>query len=312
MAQADTHVCTTTCKHTCGEAGGQTQKGKPCPRPGGWGIKGMRPGTFGYCRQHDPGILALSTTEDDIDGDDLTVIQQSFVAAYCGVANGNATQAYQLANPGCTYSTAASSGSRMLKKDKIQLAIATRFKELSMGPDECLKRLTDIARLDMSSITAMRTYQVQPLQGKKGGTGPTVTVTKLGVALTKEQLEEGFGRLIKKFTVDGFGNLESVEFHDSHAALRDIARISKLYTDATPVNVNVTTNLYQGLTDEELLQRLRSVKSRMRPPRQSNPLEAVVVGGAPTNGHGLAGHASTEPLALPPAPAGNGNGATHP
>lgn len=76
--------------------------------------------------------------------DNLTLKQRKFVEAYVGAANGNATKAAKQA--GYSERSAHSVGHETLKKPEVREAIEARLAENTLGRNEVLSRLSDIAR----------------------------------------------------------------------------------------------------------------------------------------------------------------------
>jgi hypothetical protein len=139
----------------------------------------------------------------------LTLKQRQFIDAYLGPSNGNATDAARRAG----YSQPMQQGYENLRKPEISEEIDRRYSEKCMGADEVLTRLADQAR----GVGAYICTDISEAL-------PTVRV--------KQLLEDGRGHLIKsvKYTDKGACN---IEFYDAQAALIQIGRHHKLFTDRT-------------------------------------------------------------------------------
>lgn len=78
--------------------------------------------------------------------------QQAFIDAYFA-CNFNGVRAARKAGYKGSYGTLAQVASENLKKPELRAAINARFKEMAMGAEEVLARLTDIARADYGDLT---------------------------------------------------------------------------------------------------------------------------------------------------------------
>ncbi len=77
---------------------------------------------------------------------ELTLKQQRFVEAYCGVARGNGTEAARLASYEGNDVTLAGVAYENLRKPQIKSAINERLDALAMDKGEILSELSDIGR----------------------------------------------------------------------------------------------------------------------------------------------------------------------
>jgi hypothetical protein len=87
----------------------------------------------------------------------LTPREQVFVAAYCGVAAFNASEAYRLAGYGGNPASVSTHASRLVGFGRVAVAIAARVQarvaELAiMDGDEALQRISRIARGDIRQL----------------------------------------------------------------------------------------------------------------------------------------------------------------
>lgn len=84
----------------------------------------------------------------------LSARELLFVAAYCGVAEGSAAKAYELAGYKTTGGASRANASRMLTRPRIQAAVNEKLaKRLRiMGGDEALEGITRLARSDIRLV----------------------------------------------------------------------------------------------------------------------------------------------------------------
>ncbi|MDR3707491.1 MAG: terminase small subunit [Capsulimonadaceae bacterium] len=160
--------------------------------------------------------------------------QKAFADAYLGVARFNATKAAQLAGYSGSNATLAQTGSENLRKPDIALYIAARIEAGSMEAKECLARLADIARGDLS-------------EGLDDD--GNLNVAKL--------MQSGNGHLIKSIrrTPNAYGETVSVELYDKQAALVTLAKHLGLLNDRSEVAVSgaVDVNAHSEAEDIELV-----------------------------------------------------------
>jgi phage terminase small subunit len=146
----------------------------------------------------------------------LSAKQKAFINEY--LSDFNATRAAQRAGYGGDENTLAVTGSRLLRIDKVAEAIAARMQEKAMGADEVLRRLAEQARAEYSAyLTA----------------NGTVDFARL--------IADGKGHLVKgiKDTAQG----RNIEFHDAQAALVQIGKHHKLFTDKVEVEHSGTVEI---------------------------------------------------------------------
>ena len=156
----------------------------------------------------------------------LTKKQQAFVEHY--LREWNATRAAVLA--GYSEKTARSIGSENLTKPDIAAAIQARLDELKMSADEVLLRLADQARATMDDF-------IDPERGE----------VDLARAAARGKLH-----LVKKFS-RSTGKVETVtiELHDAQAALVQLGRHHKLFTDRTEIPGLDELKAYVGISPDE-------------------------------------------------------------
>lgn len=108
--------------------------------------------------------------------------------------------------------------SRLLKHPGIAEYIKERLEEHHMSANEVLKRFTDIARAKVGNVVTTK----QLPNGQKA------------LDIDPDKVLE-FRDMIRDFGFDANGN-PKVSFHDSHAALRDIARVLGMMKDGLEVS----------------------------------------------------------------------------
>lgn len=155
----------------------------------------------------------------------LTAKRQAFVDAY--LTTWNASEAARVAG----YAAPGQQGHRLLKDVEIADEVQRRVSERAMSADEVLIRLADMARGSMDDFVSFRPGVKLPL-----------------LDLEKAHAAGKFGLVKKlKYTADG-----AVEFelYDAQAALVQLGKAHKLFTDKQEVSGNVsTTNVVIYLPD---------------------------------------------------------------
>lgn len=167
----------------------------------------------------------------------LSLKQRKFVDAYLSEANGNATRAAEIAG----YKDPEQAGYENKRKQEIQAEIERRYAENTLSKNEVLTRLSDQAR----------------------GVGEFIVAHANGtISLDFARMEAaGKMHLIHAIKRTQFG--DNIEFYDAQAALRDIGRHHKLFTDRTESDVNVT--LYDHLSDAQLEQFIAEAEAGKTP-----------------------------------------------
>lgn len=150
--------------------------------------------------------------------DEFTDKQRLFVAHY--VACLNATEAAKQA--GYSPTTARQMGSENLSKPYIRAAIDAAMADATMPRNEILARLAAQARADLGDFFT--------------GSGRGV---KLDLKAAKAA---GLMPLVKKYSKTKQG--VSIELHDSQAALIQLGKHHKLWTDVQEVNGDLTVKGY--------------------------------------------------------------------
>jgi phage terminase small subunit len=191
-------------------------------------------------------------------GPRLTARQQLFVDAY--LVLWNATQAAIQA--GYSAKTARVIGSENLTKPAIKAEIDRRLKEKAMGADEVLARLADIARASVRDFYDIVTVEKDgaPVLGTDG------KPVQLAVPNMVKILQSPVAHLVKEVGHDQWGQVE-LKIHDSFAALVQLGRHHKLFTDrlkladwrdeATDAGIN-PDDLKKQLVEAAVAQALRS------------------------------------------------------
>jgi hypothetical protein len=84
----------------------------------------------------------------------LTTKQEAFIAAYLGVAHGNATEAARMAG----YKTPMQEGSRLLRNAVIAARVSQHVAEVIATADDVLRELADVAFADWREFVTVRTH----------------------------------------------------------------------------------------------------------------------------------------------------------
>lgn len=141
----------------------------------------------------------------------LTGKQRLWFESY--MTHGNATQAARDAG----YSNPDKSGPRLLKNPRIQDAIEDALRQKVMSREEALQRLSSQARAEYAEfITAVIDLD----------TGEITDYARIDLHAL---LKDGKGHLIKAITPGRYG--QTIEFYDAQAALVQIGKFYKLFTD---------------------------------------------------------------------------------
>lgn len=174
----------------------------------------------------------------------LTNKQQAFVNGY--TVDFNATQAAIRA--GYSKKTAYSIGQRLLKNVEIAQAIRQNIEEKTMGADEVLTRLADMARGDMSDLMAITTSGFTIDLTAKNENGETITNPK--TKLIKKIKQKVTTYLAKSGDGEDREVIETeLELYDAQAALVQIGKHLKLFSDPAQVSMNIDLS---SLTTEQL------------------------------------------------------------
>lgn len=163
----------------------------------------------------------------------LTPLERRFVVEYCGRARGNGTLAATLAGVKGKKPTIATRASQIRHEPQVSAAIEAWMSAHALGATELTAKLVDLAEVNPGPFVELQ----------KDGT--------LKVKLLDEQVWIAHKHWIKQLEVDPkTGQVTRLILHDSTAALRELAKILKLYSEAPTVNFNV---YLQQLSDEELM-----------------------------------------------------------
>lgn len=152
----------------------------------------------------------------------LTTKQQAFSEAYLETLN--ATEAARRAKYKGSYATLRSIGSENLTKPNIQEYIEKRLKDMAMSANEVLARLSKQARApDVTEFVQAREIYDVTFDGEKVFVG-------MGLSIDLEAIRKaGLGSQIKKISQTSNGI--AIEWYDAHAALVDLGKYHKLFTE---------------------------------------------------------------------------------
>lgn len=148
----------------------------------------------------------------------LSPKQRAFVEAY--LTTWNATEAARQA--GYSERSNRSIGSENLTKPNIRAVIEKRLDEKTMQTDEILARLTEHARGDMGDFLDIGSMGFSVDLNRAKEQGITRLIKKVKMRTTTTLSKEG----VETETHD-----IEIELYDAHAALVDLGRHRKLFTD---------------------------------------------------------------------------------
>ena len=145
----------------------------------------------------------------------------------------NGRAAYEFAGYVIPESNNSGNASKLLRHPNVRAYIQERLDAHTMDATEVLLRFTEIARSEMGDIV-----KCDPRTG--------------ALRVDNEAVIEN-SQFIKSFSFDSNGN-PKIEFHDSVAALRDLARVHSMFHDSidiggpggAPLSVNVNFVLPNG------------------------------------------------------------------
>ena len=150
----------------------------------------------------------------------LSVKHQQFVEAY--LQGATATDAYLVVYPTVSRTTAATNGWRLLRTARIAEAIQARLDQAAMPADEVLARITDHARADADDfLNADGAFDLTKARRAKR----TGLLKKLKTKTTTRMVGE---MEVKTVEVE-------FELHDAQAALGQLGKHYKLFTDRQEV-----------------------------------------------------------------------------
>lgn len=176
--------------------------------------------------------------------------------AYCGEARGNASLALKLSGfqDRKTDSSISSYGSQLARDPAIRKAIEAFMQAFAMSAAEVtwnIRDLCDVSPEPFFEVSA-------PTLDKEG------VVTDPGGKLTLKSTFDvddwaKYARWVKAIQVDPKTNqVTHIELHDRAAALRDLAKILRLFTDQPIYAFNLYVN---QMSDEELLREIMTARA---------------------------------------------------
>ncbi len=166
----------------------------------------------------------------------LTAKRQAFVDAY--LQTWNASEAARVAG----YAAPMQEGYRLLRNADIAAEVQRRVSERAMTADEVLIRLAEMARGSMDDFVSFRPGVKLPL-----------------LDLEKAHAAGKFG-LVKKLKYTDQGAVE-FELYDAQAALVQLGKVHKLFTDRQDVSAVVED---KTLDDEQRAERIAALLDRAR------------------------------------------------
>lgn len=185
---------------------------------------------------------------------EFTPQEWSVINAY--FENGmNQTRAYLAVFPDILYDSARVKASQFFAKVNVRDEIARRLRERTMSADEVLARLADMARASHQSFIKIADDGFVYFDFSNPEAKANLHLIKK-IETKRERRIEGKGEESEEWE----GEWVRVELHDSAAALRDLGRFHKLFTDKVE-NSGYSINLdWSQLTTEQII-RLRNGES---------------------------------------------------
>lgn len=175
----------------------------------------------------------------------MTLQEEKFVNAYF-FYNGNQSRAAEEAG----YSSPNSVGSRVANQPEVRAAIDRRLDEMAMPANEVLARLAEHGRASL---------------------GEFLTASGRGVRLdVAKAAKSGKLHLLKSYAKGKDG--VKIEMVDAQAALVQLGRHHKLFTDKTEITGAGGAPLFGELTDEALDRLIAEAEAK----KEAIPKEAVV------------------------------------
>jgi hypothetical protein len=166
--------------------------------------------------------------------DNLTEKERLFIEHYLTDCNFNGGKSATKA--GYSYNSRYEIAYELLRKPQIASYVKQYLEQTSIGKQELLKRLTDVARNVGSEYILLD-----------------------GSIDLEALLKDGYGHLVKEVRKYKSGKIRVV-FHDSSKALADLARIHRLIDEGLSVTVNVNERIeqdkYHGVVLSEIRQKL--------------------------------------------------------
>lgn len=192
----------------------------------------------------------------------LTFMEQQFVVAYCTQARGNGTLAIQLIGKVGSYAMQASIASTMLHTLKVRSAIDEWMDAFAMTAAQVTSAVRDLAEANMGPFVKWDS-----------------TTKQLQVRVPDEPTWEAHKHWIKSIQCNEKGKVTEIQLHDRQAALREMSKILKLYSEAPIIGFHFHLT---RMTDEELVRELELMegtdddgKERPQATRKALPPAAI-------------------------------------
>lgn len=174
----------------------------------------------------------------------LSVPERRFVVALCGDARGNGSLACVLAGickPDATRPAKGSKATRLMRDPRIKAAKEAWNDAYALTGTEVTAQIKEL-----TEITPEPFYEV----------------SKDGKLQLKEKIDpqewERYAHWVKSVRTNEDGRVVGLELHDAFAALRELAKINKLYSDAPQYHFHAHL---ERMSDEELLRQLAEARA---------------------------------------------------
>lgn len=168
-------------------------------------------------------VMATKRQRKSKRGETLTDKQRAFIVAYC--SNGfNGVRAARTAGYQGNYTTLKQVASENLAKPYVRAAVDKHFKQIAMGPDEVISRLTEIARGDIGDVLNLDgSFDIK--SARRRGKSYLIKEQKIEEKIVSQDDEHAM--LIRTITL---------KLHDAHAALNTLAKYHGLLSERLKVD----------------------------------------------------------------------------
>ena len=206
---------------------------------------GRKKGKVSAKPKHPSTVVPLTTVPDAVKQALLacTPQQRVYVIHYCGEARRNQTLAAKLAGVPGSYHAQASTASGWMTDPNVRAAIEAWMDAFALSASEITHALADHAGAHL---------------------GPFVKVRRNGqleVQVKDDQTWQKYRHWVKAIECDpDTGRVIKVILHDRLTAMREMAKILKLYSEAPQLNMN----FYAQMSDEELYRELEEARAAVR------------------------------------------------
>jgi len=182
---------------------------------------------------------------------DLTPLEQRFIVYYCEQANGNGTLAAELAGVSGDYATRSVRASQILREPRVRKARDAWMTAFALSAAEVTAEMASLATANLGPF----------VECAEDGT--------LTVKVRSAQDWEAYKSWVKAFEADPkTGRITKLQLHDRHAALRDLAKILKLFSDAPQLSLQV---YLRSMSDDQVAAAWEEAQTALRSTAVQSP-----------------------------------------